>query len=155
MSVKSYRCVPGAAQQAPTAGPPSRCAICEDERQYVRQGGQAWTTLEELAAKGHRIEIRELEPELTGIGVEPRLGIGQRALLVQTASGNFLWDCVGVIDPSQIEVVRSKGGLAGISMSHPHFYGAMVDAMVAWSRAFGGCPVYIPRAQAGGGGDGD
>jgi len=142
--VKSYICVTCAVQQAPTAGPPSRCAICEDERQYVRQGGQAWTTLEELAAKGHRIEIRELEPELTGIGVEPRLGIGQRALLVQTASGNFLWDCVGFIDASSIEVVRSKGGLAGISMSHPHFYGAMVE----WSRAFGGCPIYIPRADA-------
>ena len=29
-------------------------------------------------------------------------------------------------------------------MSHPHFYGAMVE----WSRAFGGCPIYIPTTDA-------
>ncbi|TMG34480.1 MAG: MBL fold metallo-hydrolase [Chloroflexi bacterium] len=142
--MKSYICVTCAVQQSPTAGPPSRCAICEDERQYVRQGGQAWTTLEELAAKGHRIEIRELEPELTGIGVEPSLGIGQRALLVRTPKGNFLWDCVGFIDSAAVDAIGARGGIAGVAMSHPHFYGAMVE----WSRAFGGCPIYIPTTDA-------
>ena len=142
--MKSYICVTCAVQQVPTAGPPSRCAICEDERQYVRQGGQAWTTLEELAAKGHRIEIRELEPELTGIGVEPSLGIGQRALLVRTPKGNFLWDCVGFIDSAAVDAIGARGGIAGVAMSHPHFYGAMVE----WSRAFGGCPIYIPTTDA-------
>jgi glyoxylase-like metal-dependent hydrolase (beta-lactamase superfamily II) len=140
----AFICATCAVQQAPTAAPPARCPICEDERQYVRQGGQAWTTLEELARKGHRILVRDLEPGLTGIGVEQSFGIGQRALLVQTARGNFLWDCVGFIDDAAVAAVRARGGIAGIAMSHPHFYGAMVE----WSRAFGGAPIHVPQADA-------
>jgi glyoxylase-like metal-dependent hydrolase (beta-lactamase superfamily II) len=140
----SFICATCAVQQAPTDGPPERCPICEDERQYVRQGGQAWTTLDQLARKGHRIVARDLEPGLTGVGVEPSLGIGQRALLVQTPRGGFLWDCVGFIDEAGIAAVRARGGIAGIAMSHPHFYGAMVE----WSRAFGDAPIYVPSADA-------
>src|SRR6266496_3972349 len=77
-------CVTCGVQQPPSDEPPGHCPICEDERQYVRQGGQAWTTLTELKENGHRVELRDLEPGLTGVGVEPAVGIGQRALLVQT-----------------------------------------------------------------------
>jgi glyoxylase-like metal-dependent hydrolase (beta-lactamase superfamily II) len=130
-------------QHAPSASPPARCPICEDERQYVRQGGQAWTTLKDLAAGGHRIELRELEPGLTGVGAQPAVGIGQRALLVRADGGNFLWDCFGFIDAKSVAAIRGMGGIAGIAFSHPHFYGVMVE----WSRAFGGCPIWIPSAD--------
>ena len=139
----AYICVTCAVQQMPTIGTPQRCPICEDERQYVRRGGQAWTTIAALAEQGHRIELGEQEPGLIGIGVEPALGIGQRALLVRTGKGNFLWDCVGYIDQGAVEAIRAWGGLAGMSMSHPHFYGATVE----WSRAFGGAPIYVPLAD--------
>src|SRR6266540_4520964 len=81
--VEAYICVTCGVQRAPSDRPPRNCPICEDERQYVRQGGQTWTTLTELKASGHRVELRDLEPGLTGVGIEPALGIGQRALLVQ------------------------------------------------------------------------
>lgn len=139
MSTTAYVCVTCGVQQAPTASTPARCAICEDERQYVRQGGQAWTTLAELTAQGHRIELRELEPGLTGVGAQPAVGIGQRALLVRTDDGNFLWDCFGFIDARGVAAIKALGGIAGIAMSHPHFYGVMVE----WSQAFGGCPIWI------------
>lgn len=109
----------------------------------MRQGGQKWTTLAELAAAGHRIETRELEPHLHGIGVTPAFGIGQRALLVRTPRGNVLWDCIGYIDEAGMQAVHALGGIAAIAFSHPHFYGVMAE----WSRAFGGCPMYIPRAD--------
>ena len=35
------------------------CPICEDERQYVRHDGQAWTTLPAMRAEGYRNEIRD------------------------------------------------------------------------------------------------
>ncbi len=143
MTDTAYICVTCGVQQAPSRATPSHCAICEDERQYVRQGGQLWTTLDELAAQGHRVELRELEPGLTGVGVAPAVGIGQRGLLVRTPVGNFLWDCVGYIDAKGVEAVRATGGLEGIAFSHPHFYGVMVE----WSRAFGGCPIWIPTAD--------
>jgi len=130
-------------QQAPSERPPVHCAICEDERQYVPPQGQQWATLAELRAEGHVIEVRAVEPRLIGIGAQPPVGIGQRALLVQTDKGNFLWDCLGFIDDAGIAAVRDRGGLNGIAMSHPHFYGVCVE----WSHAFGGAPIYIPEAD--------
>ena len=53
--MRSYICTTCAVQQAPSEAPPKHCPICEDERQYVRQGGQAWTTIEELRLMEHRI----------------------------------------------------------------------------------------------------
>jgi len=131
-----------AVQHAPTDAPPERCAICDDERQYVRQAGQLWTTLDELT-RTHRIELREIDTDIWGVGVTPSLGIGQRALLVRTPRGNVLWDCVGFIDDAAVRKIRELGGIAAIGASHPHFYGAMVE----WSRAFGGAPMYLPSAD--------
>jgi glyoxylase-like metal-dependent hydrolase (beta-lactamase superfamily II) len=130
-------------QQTDTAAPPAECAICTDERQYVPPHGQRWATLEELQREGRRLEVRDLESGLTGIGAEPTIGIGQRALLVQTPAGNFLWDCLGFIDEAGVAAVRERGGLHGIAMSHPHFYGVCVE----WSHAFGNPPIYIPEAD--------
>jgi hypothetical protein len=130
-------------QQAPTGAPPAACAICADERQYVPPQGQRWATVEELQAEGRRIEVRELEPGLIGIGAEPPIGIGQRALLVQTPAGNLLWDCLGFIDAAGVAAVRDRGGLHGIAMSHPHFYGVCVE----WSQAFDRAPIYIPESD--------
>jgi glyoxylase-like metal-dependent hydrolase (beta-lactamase superfamily II) len=139
--MNAHICLTCAVQQPPSESRPASCPICVDERQYVRQGGQAWTTLEDLRSSGHRIELRDLEPDLVGVGVTPSLGIGQRALLVRTPNGNILWDCVGHIDEESVAAIRARGGISGIGFSHPHFYGAMVE----WSRAFGGAPIYIPE----------
>ena len=130
-------------QTSPSHQPPAHCAICADERHYVPPLGQQWATVAQLRAEGRHIEIRELEPRLTGVGADPPIGIGQRALLVQTPSGNLLWDCLGFIDENGVAAVEERGGLAGIAFSHPHFYGVCVE----WSHAFGGAPVYVPHAD--------
>jgi glyoxylase-like metal-dependent hydrolase (beta-lactamase superfamily II) len=114
-----------------------------DERQYVGEGGQRWTTLADLAQAGHRTEVRQLEPDLYGIGVTPEVGIGQRALLVRTPAGNVLWDIPGFIDQPAIDQVAALGGLVAVTASHPHFYGVQIE----WSHAFGGVPVLIPEAD--------
>lgn len=137
----AYICRTCGVQHASGAAPPPHCPICEDERQYVPPQGQRWTTLQELQAEGRRADIRELEPGLTGVGAAPPIGIGQRALLVQTAGGNFLWDCLGFIDDAGIAAVRERGGLGGIAISHPHFYGVCVE----WSQAFDRAPIFIPE----------
>jgi len=131
------------AVQYPPGPVPSACIICEDERQWVPAGGQQWTTLGDLAAEGHTVEVRELEPGLTGLATTPSLGIGQRACLIQTPDGNLLWDCIGFIDTAAVTAVAKRGGLAGIAVSHPHFYGAMVE----WSHAFENAPLFLPSAD--------
>jgi glyoxylase-like metal-dependent hydrolase (beta-lactamase superfamily II) len=129
-------------QHAPSMDPPARCAICEDERQYVGWFGQQWTTLEELASEGHRTVSREVEPGLWGIGVTPRFAIGQRGLVVTTPHGNLLWDVPGFIDDDAELAVDNLGGLAAISASHPHFYGVMVE----WAEAFD-APIFLPEVD--------
>jgi glyoxylase-like metal-dependent hydrolase (beta-lactamase superfamily II) len=143
---QNYICLTCGAQHAASEEPPDRCVICEDERQYVGWGGQQWTTLQALKDAGHANRLQEVrdEPGLWSIDTRPRFAIGQRALLVQTPNGNFLWDCITMIDDPTIERLRELGGIAGIAVSHPHFYGTMIE----WSHAFGDAPVYIPQADA-------
>jgi hypothetical protein len=130
-------------QHADTARPPEVCAICADERQYVPAGGQRWTSLAELARRGYATELRELEPDLVGLGVAPQLGIGQRALVVRGPAGCLLWDPPGYLDQAAVERVAALGGLAAVAASHPHFYGVLVE----WSAAFGGAPILVPEAD--------
>lgn len=126
-----------------TDDPPGSCPICSDERQYVRPDGQRWTTRDELRAAGHRGSLAEVEPGLTRISVQPELGIGQRALLVETPSGNLLWDPVGYLDDDLVAEVAARGGLVAVASSHPHMFGAQV----AWSQRFGGVPVWVAAAD--------
>lgn len=126
---------------AEAASAPARCQICEDERQYVPRTGQAWTTPDELNAN-HVNAWRLLEPNLFEIHTEPDFAIGQRALLLRTPVGNFLWDCIALIDDATIELVTGLGGLAGIAISHPHYYTRCQD----WASAFN-CPVYLHAAD--------
>ncbi len=138
-----YICRTCGVEYAASEQPPARCVICDDERQYVGWGGQRWTTMAELIAEGHRNDVRELELGLTGIGIAPSFGIGQRALLVRTPGGNVLYDCVGVLDDDARAAVAALGGIAAICLSHPHFYAAMVT----WSHAFDGAPIYVPESD--------
>jgi len=121
--------------------PPPVCTICTDERQYVPRTGQTWTTPDQLAAN-HVNGWRLVEPDLFEIHTNPGFAIGQRALLVRTPAGNFLWDCIALIDDATVELVSGLGGLAGIAISHPHYYTRCQD----WAAAFG-CPVHLHVAD--------
>ena len=129
-------CATCGTQYPDAARPPVRCPICEDERQWVPEDGQAWTTLEELR-RDHRNVVRD-DGELTGIGTEPAFAIGQRALLVPLGRRQLLWDCITLLDDDTAAEVERRGGLRAIAISHPHYYSAMVE----WAHRFG-CPVLL------------
>ena len=120
------------------------CVICSDERQWVPSDGQKWATLKELTEAGRRVQIVELEPDLFGITVEPKVGIGQQAHLVCTRAGNLLWDPVGYLDAEAVDRVQELGEVAAIAASHPHMFGVQVE----WSKALGGVPVLVSEADA-------
>lgn len=132
-------------EQAVADAPPEACAICTDERQYVLPSGPAWTTSAELLEQGHRIELREVEPGLWGLRAEPKVGIGQTALLARGEGGNLLFDVPPFVDPDAVAAVEALGGISAIIASHPHMYGSQV----AWSQAFGGVPIYVAAKDAG------
>jgi hypothetical protein len=101
--------------------PPVGCPICQDPRQYIEPNGQEWTDLAELASCSRNI-VRPIEPGLSGISTEPAFAIGQRAMLLESHNGNILWDSISHIDDETASCMRSRGVLAAIAVSHPHYY---------------------------------
>ncbi|MCA5894451.1 hydrolase [Isoptericola sp. NEAU-Y5] len=132
---------------------PDVCAICADERQWVPATGQAWTTLDELAAAGLTVEVSELEPGLLALGAAPPVGIGQQSKVVSTAEGALLWDPLGFVDDGGVAAVVAAAGPGGrvvVAASHPHMFGVQVE----WSRRLSAAtgrpvPVLVSEADAG------
>ncbi len=137
----AFLCTTCGTQYPPADAPPTGCAICQDERQYVNPLGQGWTTVEALR-RTHFATFRQHEPGLLGLGASPAFAIGQRALLVRSGAGNVMWDCVSFIDAAAIGIVRALGGIQAIAISHPHYYASMVE----WAHAFG-APVWLHEAD--------
>lgn len=137
-----FICTTCGTQHAESKHPPEVCVICQDERQYVKVTGQQWTTHDGLRIT-HRNSIRLEEPGLIGIGIDPQFAIGQRAMLIRTPTGNVLWDCVSLLDPAMVEMVKGLGGISAMAISHPHYYTSIVE----WSRAFGDVPIYLHAAD--------
>ena len=128
-------------QFAPSVLPPAACPICEDERQYVGWEGQRWTTHETLA-ENHSLRIGE-DAGLLAIGMAGSFGIPQRVLMLPTAAGNLLWECVSLVTAEAVTRLRERGGVDRIVISHPHFYASMVQ----WSEALGNVPILLHAAD--------
>ena len=135
-------CVTCGTQYAPSAEPPSECAICKDARQFISLDGQRWTTLRELWRK-YSNRIQEEEPGLFSIYTQPSFAISEQAFLVRTSEGNILWDCISPLDESTIAEVKKLGGIAAIAISHPHYYTTMVE----WSLAYDNAPIFLHEAD--------
>ena len=133
------------AQHAPSDRPPGHCAICDDERQYVGANGQEWIDRESISTT-HANDWRDIEPDLTGIGLAPTIGIGQRALLVQTPEGNVLWDCVPMVDGKTGRPHQGAGrhqGDAVLASAFLHRHGRMERG--AWAACRSACRRRICR----------
>ena len=127
----NYVCITCGTQYAASEIAPAACTICMDDRQYVGQQGQQWTTLDQMQ-EHYSNRFAEVEPGLIGITTEPGFAIGQQAHLIQSPAGNVLWDCVSFLDDATRARVQELGGITAIAISHPHFFSSMVE----WSRAF-------------------
>lgn len=137
--MEAYICTTCGVQYPPSVEPPSRCTICDEERQYINPKGQSWTTLEEMRDEGkYHNEILCEEDGVFSITTKPGLGIGQTAYLVQNDGYNVLWDCITYLDEKTLSRVRELGGIHAIALSHPHYYSSQVE----WAEAFG-VPVFI------------
>src|SRR5215208_1739853 len=136
-NMENFICLTCGVQHGESDAPPQHCPICEDERQYIGKDGQRWTTVAEMQTK-YQNRIENVDPNLTGIGTTPIFAIGQRGLLVQTPKGNVLWDCVSLIDDATLAVIRGRGGIHAIAVSHPHTVGSLVE----YSHVFDNAPLY-------------
>ncbi|KAF2622696.1 hypothetical protein BU25DRAFT_414946 [Macroventuria anomochaeta] len=147
----------GTQYDVPLSSPPKECRICLDPRQYVPAHGQTWTSLnasqstqknefqtDEHDSRIHYITTKPLTPAELPPGLSDstttrkQLGIGERAIFLQTPSGNVLWDLIAFLNQDTIDFIESKGGLKAIIISHPHFYTTHLE----WAAQFN-CPVYV------------
>ena len=124
-------CATCAVETADSAAPPETCEICSDERQWVPESGQAWTTLAELAARGTTTRWFEVEPGLYGITSDPGVGIAQQTMVVDTGDGVVVFDPIGYVDAAAIEHIRALGAVRAVAASHPHMYGCQTE----WAAA--------------------
>src|SRR2546426_7000476 len=107
----NFICTTCGTQYAESDQPPAACAVCQDERQYVKATGQQWTTLEKLRLS-NRNSIKSKEPGLIGVGIEPHFAIGQRALFLLTPGGSVLLDCLPLLDEAVVEAIKALGGIS-------------------------------------------
>ncbi|HTI10866.1 MAG TPA: hypothetical protein VL832_19985 [Puia sp.] len=128
--------------QYPAGKTPEVCPICADDRQYLPENGQHWTSHEELL-QNYSVRILPLHERLYELTIAPTFAIGQRALLVLSDQGNILWDCIPLLNEPTRAFIESKGGLKAIAFSHPHYYSNVTD----WAAAFD-CPVHIHHRDA-------
>ena len=124
-------CETCAVETADQERPPELCEICDDERQWVPEGGSRWTSEEAQRSNGAHIVISAVEPQLWGLRVEPTIGIGQQMMVVRTPEGTVLFDCLGYVDDAAVEFVRGLGPTLAIGASHPHMYGVQTQ----WAQA--------------------
>jgi len=138
MTSDNYICGNCGTQYGTVASAPARCSICTDDRESITASPPHWTSLTEMQGR-YRNKFRSVEPGVTGIVTTPPFAIGQEIYLIQTESGNMLWDCLSYLDEETVRRINRLGGIAAISISHPHLYGSMVE----WSHAFGRAPIYL------------
>jgi len=134
---QSTICTTCGIQYPPDKSVPQLCHICNDDRQYVNENGQSWTNLDVLRI-GYHTETHKITDGLYSIKTTPDFALANRAFIVQSVSGNILWDCVPYIDSATIDFIKSIGGLQAIAFSHPHYYSTMNE----WVGLFD-CPIYI------------
>jgi glyoxylase-like metal-dependent hydrolase (beta-lactamase superfamily II) len=134
----------------------------QDPRQYVPAHGQTWTSLnasqdtqknqfktDEHDSRIHYITTAPLTPAELPPGLSDttttrkQLGIGERAILLQTEDGNVLWDLIAFLNQDTVDFINGKGGLKAIVISHPHFYTTHLE----WATQFK-CPVYVAADDA-------
>ncbi|MBN9385256.1 MAG: MBL fold metallo-hydrolase [Chitinophagaceae bacterium] len=117
------------------------CPICADDRQYIPEGGQRWTTEAELLSR-YSVRTHRLRENVYELEITPAFAIAQRAFLILSPQGNILWDCIPLLTEPMVEFIKAHGGLRAIAFSHPHYYSNMND----WAETFD-CPIYIHRSD--------
>jgi glyoxylase-like metal-dependent hydrolase (beta-lactamase superfamily II) len=143
MKETAYICKTCGIEYEPSSVPPLKCPVCEDDRQYLPETGQAWTTMEEVNAQRKNI-IEKISDNLYAIYSDPNFAIGQRSHLIISPSGNILWDCITNLDESTIETIKKLGGIKAIAISHPHYFSSLTQ----WSKHFDDATIYIHALDA-------
>ncbi len=140
--------------------PPS-CPVCLDPRHVLPAGG--WEFLSPKKVE-RRCRWKEIEPGIWRYTTEPPLGISSSGYLIVRPEGNVAFECAPFYDGDALDHIESLGGVAYLSASHPHTYGALWQLVerfdpevllhrddLFWAKAFGVTWTFDAEAELGGG----
>lgn len=105
-------------------GPPPSCPMCLDARHVAPQDGWRFRDAGE-AERLYPCRWAEIVPGIWRFWNDPVSGIGPSGYLVQTTSGNMAFEGATVFSEAALDHIASLGGIAILSASHPHSYGAL------------------------------
>lgn len=137
---------------------PTTCPSCEDFRHPLPSDGYVFLTPDEVAAR-HKLTWHEALPDVWQFRLAPDLAIGQTGFLIRTPDGNVHLEGCGWYDDAALDFIAAQGGVAWLSASHHHVYGALWrvaerfapttvihDGDLSFAQAF---PVTYPADDAG------
>ena len=103
--------------------PPS-CPMCLDARHVLPKDGWRFLSLAE-AQQAYPCHWEELEPGAWRFWNDPVDGIGPSSYLLEGSSGNIVFEGCTVFSEPALGKIAALGGVAVVSASHPHAYGAL------------------------------
>ena len=107
------------------AAPPA-CPMCLDARHVVPEDGWCFHSVAEAQTR-FPCHWAEVEPGVWRFWNEPVSGIGPSAYLIVTAAGNMGFEGCPVFSEAALDHIATLGGMAVLSASHPHSYGALAQ----------------------------
>ena len=123
MPLKPYACKNCGFWQVYFASPPS-CPVCSDARNDLPPDG--WHFLPEAEVEAtHTGHWREMAPGLWGFTCSPNLGLASTGWLIVREGGNIAFEAAPHYTAPMLRQIRDLGGIAYLSSSHAHGYGAL------------------------------
>ena len=103
---------------------PAACPVCEDFRHPLPPGGYEFRAPGRVAAR-QAVTWDQPLPGVWRFSTTPQLGIGSCGYLIEHSAGNVHFEGCGWYDDAALGFIESRGGVAFLSASHPHVYGAL------------------------------
>ena len=102
---------------------PRSCPVCLDFRHTPPDDG--WEFLPfAVAASRYTTHWTTDELGITTFTTHPKLGIGPSGYLIPRRDGNIFFESCGFYDEAALSWIEGQGGIAHLSFSHPHAFGA-------------------------------
>ena len=103
---------------------PHACPLCIDARHVLPQTGWSFRT-PAAAGRLYPCHWAELETGVWRFWNDPVSGIGASGYLIVTPHGNMAFEGCAHYSPAALDQIAALGGIAVLSASHPHSYGAL------------------------------
>jgi glyoxylase-like metal-dependent hydrolase (beta-lactamase superfamily II) len=103
---------------------PPDCPVCTDVRNDLPADG--WRFLPEAdVAATHDGDAREVAPGLWAFTTRPALGLAGTGWLIVRDGGNIAFEAAPYYSDAMLDRIEALGGIAYLSASHAHGYGAL------------------------------